>query len=95
MKKLYVVRLSTEVVVVAESPSEANRIAEISDIGTHSFNGNVMELRYLPAEWDLDCIPFGDADPEITVGKWIEAGAAPGYVDASKKLVSPLEDLDD
>lgn len=95
MKRLYVVTLSMEVVVVAEGPSEASRIAEVADIDFHSWDGDAVEMRHLPGDWDLDCIPFGDADPERTVGQWIEAGAAPAYVDPTKKLVSPLEDPDD
>lgn len=80
MKQLYVVTLSMEVVVVAEDPQEAAQIAETVDIDGTSWEGHAVELRYLPADWDLDCLPFGDSADEMTIGKWIKAGAAPKYV---------------
>jgi len=43
---------------------------------------HVRPMSYLPSDWDLDAIPFGNrekSDPDRSVGKWIELGAAPEY----------------
>jgi hypothetical protein len=79
MKQLYNVELTREIVVLAESREEAERRAlEADDDGDPDVHAH--EMTYYPGDWDDDCIPFGDRDdedPDRTVGKWIELGAAP------------------
>lgn len=85
-KQLYVVELLQELVVVAESKQEAEALARDADYDTPSVSAT--ELCFLPADWDLDCIPWGeqdDSNPDRTVGEWIELGAAPRYRYPSNK----------
>lgn len=86
--KLYIVTLSVEVVVVAESAMAASEMATKTDVTDGlSYESEATELRFIPAEWDLDSLPYGDVDEEThdrTIGEWIEAGAAPLYVDVNQ-----------
>jgi len=81
-RRLYTVTLSLELVVIAETEADAQRVA--LDVVT---SGECMEepeptdaaeLSYLPGGYDLDCLPYG-GDRDETIGELIEQGAAPGY----------------
>lgn len=81
MKKLYLVELITTAVVVAEDEFEAR---DYADEAARDYDPNVEvdELRYLPADWDEDSLPYGYMDPnnpDKTVQQWIDEGAAPMY----------------
>jgi hypothetical protein len=81
--QLYTVTVETEVVVLASSESEAEyeaRYAVRHDVD--DLDAYAKPMRYMPGEWDRDAIPFGErdpADPNRTIGEWIDAGAAPEY----------------
>ena len=86
MKKLYVVSTELEVIVFAESKDEAERVAsrlQSYDILQGDLGWAAQEMCWLPADWDLDCNPFGESDS--TIGELIEAGAAPAYAAMLKR----------
>jgi hypothetical protein len=96
MKKLYVVTIETEILVVAESEEEASEVAEESlrDIDNDQWDKNARPMLFLPHDWEEGSIPFGDrdpSDPDRTIGGWIKAGAAPEYVALNKKLKAKIE----
>ena len=91
MKKLFVVTIETEIVVAAETPEEAVEAADDAhrDLDSYSFSRHAMEMTHLPADWDLDSIPYGareEADPDRTIKNWIDAGAAEKYTALREKL---------
>ncbi len=82
--KLYTVAIETEIVVLANSPGEAEEQAANaqSDLSESDYGIHARNMSHLPAEWEMDSIPFGekdDDDPDRTLGEWIERGAAPEY----------------
>lgn len=82
MKQLFIVQLTYEVVIVADDAASAERISNTESIERGEPETAVRSLSYLPADWEMDSIPFGDRveeDPDRTVGRWIELGAAPDY----------------
>lgn len=82
-KKLYVVSIQTEVLILASSPVEAQHLAEHErEIEWDAADYHASEMTHLPGGWDESCIPFGYQDkesPDRTVGEWIAKGAAPTY----------------
>ncbi len=81
MKRLYTVKLETEIVVVAES------MIESEDIGRASFHNlgpdeiasaTASPLRRLPGEWDENCYPYGAGSKSIKT--LVSEGAAPEYI---------------
>lgn len=86
MKKLYNVTIEVEVVVVAESESDARKHAQdaIDEVSfENDVDYDVRELVYLSGNWDLNCIPFGDRDgddPDRTIQGWLDAGAGEKYL---------------
>lgn len=76
MKKLYVVTVETEIVVVADDEADAVDAARDASID-FDLDYAAAPMRFLPWGWDGGEIPFGDADEERTVDEWIAAGAAP------------------
>ena len=74
--KLYVVTISTEVVVLAESPRHAERVAQdLRTIDHGEYGYDVAPRSYLSVGWDDDSIPFGhgdDEDPDRTIAQWKE-----------------------
>ena len=81
--RLFTVTITTEVIVLAESESEAQQLARSeSDISFSECDYHASPLRYFPGDWDKSSIPFGEQleeAPDRTVGEWIDAGAAPEY----------------
>ena len=83
MKQLFVVTMTTEILVVAEDAAEAEKLAQREphvDWGEPDYH--VTPMTYLPADWDGDSIPFGhrdEAEPDRTVDQWMALGAAPLY----------------
>lgn len=78
MKQLFVVEIVREVLVVAETVSDAETLArDVNDCGTADVRASAM--RYFPGDWDEKCIPWGNDDEELerTVGEWIAMGGAP------------------
>lgn len=79
--RLFIVRVETEVVVVAEDEADAVKQAgrdwrDITD--EYSCDVTAREMTYLTN--DADEIPFGrrdENDPDRTIQGWIDAGAAP------------------
>ncbi len=91
MKRLYNVTIEAEIIVVAESQSEAEQAAlhSFRDLDRAEFGASAGVLRFFPCDWDEDAIPFGYRDPDCsdrTVGEWIDMGAAPEYKADSAEL---------
>jgi hypothetical protein len=96
-KKLYVVSTEVDVVVRVESREEAQRIASdqcASDLmqSNVAADWNATEMMWLPGDWDLDCLPYGDGDSDETIRELIEAGEAPGYA-AQQALAKRREEF--
>lgn len=80
MKKLYTVKLETEIVVVAESPAEAKAIgrASFSQLSLdETASATASPLRRLPGQWDESCVPYGEGVKRIKT--LVSEGAAPEY----------------
>jgi hypothetical protein len=76
---LYVVRFSTEMVVVSTDAADANRKANLAFHGSTqrpSMESTPAELlRAIPHRWRLDDIPYGfrdPADPDRTICGWLD-----------------------
>lgn len=75
-KQLYTVTLTTQTVVCASSPKEAEAIAhkesrkilECADDLDGSLDIAAAPLATLPTGWDEDCLPYG-GDGETTIGE--------------------------
>lgn len=81
MKKLYVVSIETEIVVIAEDEAEAEMAARDAALDVES-DFAAREMTYLPSGWESDSIPYGDGDDEDqdrTIEGWVNAGAAEAY----------------
>ena len=81
MKKLYTVKLETEIVVVAESMIEAEDIgrASIHELGPDEIAlATASLLRSLPGQWDENCCPYGDGHKSIKT--LVSEGAASEYM---------------
>lgn len=82
--RLFVVTVTTETVVLAEDAEDAveRARADLTDI-LHDGEGpeiTAVPMTYYPGQMDEGCIPYGrrvNADPDRTIGKWVERGAAP------------------
>jgi hypothetical protein len=87
-KKLFVVTIETEVVVLAEDESQAEEEAQRHVRGEiDEWDFRAAPMSFMPAGWDEDCFPFQQNDqPDRTVGEWIDLGAAPKYVELRNKL---------
>lgn len=83
-KRLWVVQVTADVVVLAENEAEAVYAAREAERSgeVDPEPASAVEMSWLPDGWDLDCLPFGGNDDEQTLGKLIEAGAAPRYTAA-------------
>jgi len=90
MKKLYVVTISTEVVVAAHSQEEAEEVAASGIEDTPDYSA--VPMTWLPHGWNPDCIVYGNnsegEEVDRTIGEWFKLGAAPEYVAIQKKLES-------
>lgn len=77
MKKLYSVTITGEVVVVADSIEDAERIAE-HDVDHFDMQLSASADRhgfFMPYGWDDGSIPFGEGDkanPDKTIAEWKE-----------------------
>jgi hypothetical protein len=81
-RRLYVVTVESEVLVVARNREEAEKLAQDESFDFDGPDYHASEMTYMPAVWDKDCLPYGlrdEKEPDRTVGEWIEAGAAPAY----------------
>ncbi len=83
-KRLFTVTIETDLVVLARDADEAEGIAmdALNHVARDEWSACPSPMTYLPGDWDTDCIPFGDGvpeEPDRTIGKWIEFGAAPEY----------------
>lgn len=84
MLKLYTVVLKHEIVVVAESESDAEDLAQdaIDDLYPQECSISATEMEHLPADWELSSIPYGESsseDPDRTIQGWIDQGAGVAY----------------
>lgn len=88
--QLFAVTITTEIIVLAESEAEAVSLAkDESDIEFSECDYSAAPLSYLPGDWDVNAIPFGERlteSPDRTVGEWIKEGAAPEYTRRRKQL---------
>jgi hypothetical protein len=90
-KRLFTVSFETEVVVLADSQEQAEKIAQrsVRSIDADQWDASASPMSCMPGGWDGGCIPFGAGDPQEpdrTIAEWIERGAAPGYADLLAKL---------
>jgi len=92
-KKLYTVTIEAEVVVVAESPEEAQEEAEQAVIDTE-LHFHAVPMHSLPAGWSRESIPFGvgvDEDEDRTTQGWIDVGAAPEFTRLNAEMKARAE----
>lgn len=77
-KRLFVVRLEHELVVLADNAKDAEKEAlEADDL---EWDAHAQEMRYLPGGYEMDEIPWGHRDPaapDRTIKEWVDLGAAP------------------
>jgi hypothetical protein len=81
MKKLYTVKLETEIVVVADSIDDAKSVGQqrASSLGSDEIVAIAAHpIRKLPPGWDEGCHPYGDDHKSIKA--LVSEGAAPEYV---------------
>lgn len=82
-KKLFVVEVMTELVVLADDEAEAEELARDSKYdGDWECDFSAREMTYLPNDWELRALPYGhrdDDDPDRTIEEWVKLGAAPKY----------------
>ena len=82
-KKLFVVTAEIEVIVLAESREEAEKITNeqrLHDVAQGELGWHAQEMTWIPADWDISCLPFSDDQHDCqTIGELIDAGAAPTY----------------
>lgn len=90
MKKLFIVSVEAEILVVAETLEEAKTFAiKEGEFDFDSSDYCAREMTHMPAGWDGDSMPFGfrdDAAPDRDVDGWIEEGAAPTYREMREHL---------
>jgi hypothetical protein len=80
-KKLYVVTVETEIVVVAESREKAVEVAQAGDWhGYEEYDYKACEMTWLPGGWTGDAIPYSggldDGECDRDLDEWIDLGAA-------------------
>jgi hypothetical protein len=77
--QLYNVKLSAELVVLAESPEEAEGIANRHRADEKCFVADAKPMTRIPDQWDRDCIPYRGRRNAIggTLGELIDDGFAP------------------
>lgn len=88
MKKLYTVTVETELVVLADSPEDAEYNAE-HWAREGDFDVFAKEMTYLPNGWEPEALPYGKFDddtPEKTIEQLIEEGCAPEYIKTKERL---------
>lgn len=73
--KLFNVTIETEIVVVAETAADAERIGErkLRDIDPFDFDTHARPMAYLPGTWEPQDIPYGHrdpADPNRSIAGW-------------------------
>lgn len=93
-KKLFVVSIETEVVVLADDEREAEREAERIPLGDCTVDYHAAPMAFMPADWDETAIPFGKTgESERTIGEWVKLGAAPKYVELNERLLRAKRQL--
>jgi hypothetical protein len=90
-KRLYVVSVETEMVVLAESPQEAKEIAGTEQLewSVDDASFSALPMMHMPVGWEADNIPFGEGDaddPDLSIEAWIERGAAPEYKQLRERI---------
>jgi hypothetical protein len=95
MKKLFVVSTELEVVVLAETKEDAEKLVNherISDLAQGDLGWHAQPMMWMPGDWDTSCLPFGGDDNTDcqTIGELIEEGAAPEYSAQLKSARSRL-----
>lgn len=85
MKKLYTVTVESEIVVLADSPEDAEYNAE-RWAREDSFDSFAKEMTHLPNDWDLESIPYNNYNEDKTIKMLIEEGCAPEYIKAKERL---------
>lgn len=86
-KKLFTVKLSVEIVVVAEDESAARSVAisslsPLRDVNADEYDVHASPMQHLPEDWEPSAIPFGNdhkAERDLTIQNWIDLGSAPEY----------------
>jgi len=86
MKKLYTVTVETELVVLADSPEDAEYDAE-HWAREGDFDVFAKEMTYLPNGWEPKCIPYGENNQDTrNIEELIKEGCAPEYIKAKERL---------
>lgn len=79
--QLYEVEVTRELLVLARSRADAERLARKVDDDPMP-DVHASEMRCFPGDWEGGEIPYGErdeSDPNRTVDQWIALGAAPHY----------------
>lgn len=76
-KQLYIVRIETEVVVLAESPEDAEHEARYGHIDDEP-EVSAEPMRYMPGGWERGSLVYG-AEGDQELGTLIDQGFAPKY----------------
>lgn len=80
--KLYNVRVEVELVVLAESKEEADKVASRVWKDEEPEYYSAQEMSFYPGSWDEKCLPFISSKAEeeyedLTIGDCIKNGFAP------------------
>src|SRR5687767_4810150 len=78
-KQLFVVSLEAEVLVLADSPEDAEeRAMRIPGLDVkEAMSAYASPMSYWPVDWEPESFPFGDDQNEKTAGELVAEGAAP------------------
>lgn len=86
-KMLFVVTVTSEYVVLADSEDDACEIARRAHRNSDQEEDfEAFTMTYLPAGWDGDCLVYGDHQGDLTVDQAVDAGHAPDYEVVRKRL---------
>lgn len=93
-KRLFNVTIETEIVVLADSKEQAEKIAvRVSKdyLTSYDYYTHASVLTYLPADTTESDCPFADKYTDVdengkTIGDWLKDGAAPEYMEAFDAL---------
>jgi len=72
MTKLWTVSIMTEVVVAANTETEAEQLAQdtVYDMSAHEYDYCATTFTGLPSGWDELCLPYGNHN-EKTIKEWL------------------------
>lgn len=87
-KQLYVVRIETEIVVLAENEKEAENFARYESIDDTP-DCRATPMRYIPGTWDHESLVYG-AEGDQDLGTLIDQGLAPEFTKTMERLKAKM-----